>query len=87
MNIRPISDLRNHFSEIEQDVITEGKPVLLTKDGCGSMVLLSLSQYEALTDDIEVALDEADKFTEHSDIRYSTEGVFSRVRSRINRRR
>jgi prevent-host-death family protein len=42
LNIRPISDLRNHFSEVENDVLSKGEPVFLTKNGYGSMVLLSL---------------------------------------------
>ena len=35
MNIRPISDLRNHYSEVELDVLESG-PVFLTKNGYGS---------------------------------------------------
>ena len=50
INIRPVSDLRNKFPEIEELVIESGKPVFLTKNGYGSMVLLSLEQYSALTD-------------------------------------
>ena len=51
INIRPISDLRNNFTEIES-VVKKGEPVYLTKNGYGSMVVLSLEQYEALTDEI-----------------------------------
>ena len=60
MEIRPISDLRNKFTEIE-DVVKEGQPVYLTKNGYGSMVVLSLEEYSRLTEVIEVILDEADK--------------------------
>ena len=60
ITIRPVSDLRNKFTEIE-DCVKSGKPVYLTKNGYGSMVVLSLEQYAALTDDIELKLDEADK--------------------------
>ena len=62
----------------------EGKPVYLTKNGYGSMVVMSLEKYAELTDDIELKLDEADKEAEISDIRYSGEEVFSRVRKRID---
>ena len=58
LNIRPVSDLRNRFSEVEEDVLSKGEPVFLTKNGYGSMVLLSLEQYEELTNDVELALDE-----------------------------
>ena len=84
INIRPVSDLRNKFTEIENIVIKEGKPVYLTKNGYGSMVVMSLEKYAELTDDIELKLDEADKEAEISDIRYSGEAVFSRVRKRID---
>ena len=60
ITIRPVSDLRNKFTEIE-DCVKSGKPVYHTKNGYGSMVVLSLEQYAALTDDIELKLDEADK--------------------------
>ena len=44
LNIRPVSDLRNKFPEIEQTVLQSGEPVFLTKNGYGSMVLLSLER-------------------------------------------
>ncbi len=84
MNIRPVSDLRNKFPEIENIVMNSGKPVFLTKNGYGSMVVMSLEQYSVLTDDIEMKLDEADAVAEADSTRYSADEVFSRVRSRIN---
>lgn len=87
LHIRPVSDLRNKFPEIESTVLKNGEPVYLTKNGYGSMVLLSLEQYAALTDDIELALDEADKAADLSDLRYSGQEVFSRVRGRIRERK
>ena len=51
------------------------------------MVLLSLEQYAMLTDDVEYALDEADRAAQLSDTRYSGEEVFSRVRGRIRGRK
>jgi len=58
--IRPVSDLRNKFPEVEEVVLHSGSPVFLTKNGYGTMVLMSLKQYEALTEDVETKLDEAD---------------------------
>ena len=46
LDIRPVSDLRNKFGEIEE-TIRGGQPVYLTKNGYGSMVVLSLEQYAA----------------------------------------
>ena len=82
INIRPVSDLRNKFGEIEETVKQRG-PVYLTKNGYGSMVVLSLEQYAALTDDLELKLDVADKVAAENDVRYTDEEVFSRVRDRI----
>lgn len=87
LHIRPVSDLRNKFPEIESTVLKNGEPVYLTKNGYGSMVLLSLEQYAALTDNVELALDEADKAADLSDLRYSGQEVFSRVRGRIRERK
>ena len=50
INIRPVSDLRNKFPEVEEIVITTNSPVFLTKNGYGTMVLMSIEQYSALTD-------------------------------------
>ncbi len=84
INIRPVSDLRNKFPEIEDLVIVNDKPVFLTKNGYGTMVLLSLEQYSALTDEVELKLDEADKGAKLSNKRFTGEEVFDRVRKRIN---
>lgn len=84
IHIRPVSDLRNKFPEIEDMVIREGQPVYLTKNGHGSMVVLSIEKYAELTDEIELKLDEADKEADLTDIRYTHDEAFSKVRSRIN---
>ena len=73
INIRPVSDLRNNFTEID-----------LTKNGYGSMVVLSLEQYAALTEEVEMKLDEADKAAAADETRYTADEVFGRVRERIN---
>ncbi len=80
MQIRPVSDLRNKFPEIE-NIVSDGQPVFLTKNGYGTMVVLSLEQYSALTEDIEAKLDEADKEAERTDVRYTSDEVFDRVRT------
>lgn len=45
-SIRPVSDLRNHFSEITREVQTSKEPVFLTKNGVGSIVVMSMESYE-----------------------------------------
>lgn len=39
--IRPVSDLRNNFADISKTVHETKKPVFLTKNGFGDMVVLS----------------------------------------------
>ena len=45
-SIRPISDLRNHFTEITRDVQSSKEPVFLTKNGVGTIVVMSMECYE-----------------------------------------
>ena len=85
INIRPVSDLRNNFTEIES-IVKRGEPVYLTKNGYGTMVVMDLQKYAALMDDIELKLDQADKVAEANDVRYTAEEVFDRARERVNGR-
>lgn len=96
MYIRPVSDLRNKYPEIEELVLKEDKAVYLTKNGYGSMVVLSLEKYESLLNeidmeraleikfgnvDIEKVLDEIDAEIANPNIKYLThEEVFSNIR-------
>ena len=82
IQIRPVSDLRNKFTDIENTVKT-GTPVYLTKNGYGTMVVLSLDEYSRLTDNVERALDEADEMAKNTDVRYTHEEVFSKIRGAI----
>jgi len=79
IQIRPVSDLRNRFPDIE-NAVRGGNPVYLTKNGYGAMVVMSLEKYAELTDNLELKLDEADRAAEASDVRYSHEEVFSRLK-------
>jgi len=79
IQIRPVSDLRNKFPEIE-NVVSGGYPVYLTKNGYGAMVVMSLEKYAELTNDLELKLDEADRSAAASNIRYAHEDVFSRLK-------
>lgn len=83
IQIRPVSDLRNKFPEIEK-VVNEGAPVYLTKNGYGAMVVMSLEAYSKLTDGVEMALDEADYIAEQSNHRMTHEEVFGNLRRKLN---
>ena len=80
IDIRPVSDLRNHFPEIEA-AVNDGHPIYLTKNGYGTMVLMSIAQYAALTEGIEQKLDEADRIAEENPARLTHEEVFGKVRN------
>ena len=83
LDIRPVSDLRNKFSEIEKTV-KNGQPVYLTKNGYGTMVVMSIEEYSRLTDPIEMVLDQADMQATSSSKRLSAEEVFSAARKAVN---
>ena len=68
IQIRPVSDLRNKFTEIES-VVKTGSPVYLTKNGYGSMVVMSIEAYSMLTESVEDALDVGDKVAEETNKR------------------
>ncbi len=83
IQIRPVSDLRNKFPDIER-IVNTGEPVYLTKNGYGAMVVLSLDMYSKLTDGVEAALDEADRMAEVDSRRMSHEEVFESLRRKID---
>ena len=83
IQIRPVSDLRNKFTEIEK-AVGGGEPVYLTKNGYGAMVVLSLETYARLTEGVESALDRADQAALEDGTRYTHEEVFSNLRRRVN---
>ena len=91
MYIRPVSDLRNKFPEIEQCVLKEDSAVYLTKNGYGSMVLLSMERYEKLIKEeryseyVEYMLDEADKEAADPNSKtYTHEEMFNMLRRNLN---
>ena len=45
-NIRPISDLRNNYSELSKIVKESSEPMILTKNGYADMILMSVEQFE-----------------------------------------
>ena len=81
INIRPVSDLRNKYPEIEEQVKRDG-PVFLTKNGYGSMVVMSMEQYAALTDEVEMKLGEIEKAAASTDVRYTLDEAFELVKAR-----
>lgn len=98
INIRPVSDLRNKYPEIEKLVLQEDEAVYLTKNGYGSMVVMSLEKYADLLKqideekaleakfgvvDIERALDEAEREANDPNTRYYTHEEMMQMARRI----
>lgn len=83
IQIKPVSDLRNKFTEIER-IVNTGEPVFLTKNGYGAMVVLSLEEYSKLTDSAESSMDKADFAAESTSRRYTHNEVFGELRRRVN---
>lgn len=78
-DLRPISDLETQPSEIVQQARTTGRPVVLTREGRGVAVLLSVEAFEALQTsserhELQRAVDEAERdiaegnWVENSDV-------------------
>ena len=86
LDIRPISDLRNDFTDIEKEISDKDRPIIFTKNGRGSMVLISLDKYSRLThmEYVEQALDEADEYAKSHSEDMTHDEVFSKLRSKIN---
>ncbi len=96
INIRPVSDLRNKYPEIEELVLKENEEVYLTKNGYGTMVVMSLEKYSELIKEIELqnkleerfgevdmekVIDEMEREIEDPNTKFLThEEVFSKAR-------
>lgn len=50
IQIRPIPDLQNDYNSIEQSILENDQTIYLTKNGYGSMVMMSLEKYSQLAD-------------------------------------
>ncbi len=85
-SIRPVSDLRNNFAEISKTVHETKKPVFLTKNGFGDMVVLSMEAYENLQFESEVyyKLQEAEREAQTTKKRYSSKDVLKAMKEAAN---
>ena len=50
IQIRPIPDLQNDYNSIEKSILENDQTIYLTKNGYGSMVMMSLEKYSEMTD-------------------------------------
>ena len=85
-NIRPVSDLRNHFAEITREVQLTDEPVFLTKNGVGSIVVMSMDSYEKKRFDSMIydKLREAELQAASTAERRSHEDVMAKAKNLLN---
>jgi len=84
--IRPVSDLRNKFSDISRAVHESNEPVYLTKNGRGDMVVMSLEAYEKNLFETEVylRLKEAEYQAASVKKRYTHDEVMTELRKIVS---
>ena len=83
--IRPVSDLRNKFSDISKEVHKTNEPIFLTKNGRGDMVVMSLDAYEQnlFESEIYIKLKEAEYQAASTKKRYTHNEVITELRNLI----
>ncbi|MCL2127169.1 MAG: type II toxin-antitoxin system Phd/YefM family antitoxin [Treponema sp.] len=83
--IRPVSDLRNKFSDISRLVHESHEPVFFTKNGYGNMVVMSMEAYERnlFESEIYLKLKEAEYQADSTKKRYTHDEAIARLRKII----
>lgn len=83
--IRPVSDLRNNFTEISNLVHETEGPVYLTKNGHEDMVIMSHEAYELeqLKNEIDLKLREAEIYDELHPETFTWEEVHAELKQII----
>ena len=84
--IRPISDLRNKFTEIS-DYVQGGNAVIFTKNGHGYMVTMSFDSFKSWCDPVIAELNRADDLCEADERHYTREESLKMLKERAHARR
>ena len=85
-DIRPISDLRNKFTEIS-DYVQGGNAVIFTKNGHGYMVTMSFDSFKSWCDPVIAELNRADDLCEADECHYTREESLKMLKERAHARR
>ena len=85
--IRPVSDLRNKFSDISKLVHESNEPVFFTKNGHSNMVVMSMEAYEQnlFESEIYLKLKEAEYQATSTKKRYTHEETMTELRKIIGK--
>jgi len=81
MEIRPVTDLRNNFTDISNLVKETNEPVFLTKDGHGDMVVMSIEKFKQYKkeDELKVQIRESKQQQKIDNKLYSSDEVFGNM--------
>jgi len=82
--VRPVSDLRNNFTEISRTVQETGEPVILTKNGYGNMVVLSMEAYNKLRFENEIYFKLLESEQDDDGTRYTSDDILKSVKEITN---
>lgn len=83
-NIRPSADLRNRYNEISQICKDSGQPIYITVNGRGDSVILSLSQYNSMQEELELLKDLAESEQDVSLGKvFALDDVFNGIKKRL----
>ena len=85
VNVRPVRDLRNNYTEIEA-LLEKHDPVIITKNGRGSAVLLSIEDYSDYEEFMHIKYI-ADKLKEAEEVAESLDAVWTDYKSVLKRLR
>ncbi|MEG0375974.1 MAG: type II toxin-antitoxin system Phd/YefM family antitoxin [Raoultibacter sp.] len=79
--IRPISDLRTKLNDVEIEAKETGEPIIMTKNGVASLIVIDSAAYERrLQDDrVYLKLREAEIEAQYSSETYTLDQVKNRV--------
>ncbi len=85
LKIRPITDLRNNFADISKTVHENHNPVILTKNGYGDMVVMSIEAFEKLMLDNKIVekLRNSSIEAKESKVRYDFDEVAKEMRRKL----
>lgn len=85
-DIRPVSDLRNHFAEVA-DYVQGGNTVIFTRNGRGCMVTMSFDSWRNWADPVLAELRRADEMCEADDRHYTRDEALAILKERSDARR
>lgn len=86
VEVRPISDLRNNFKSISEEVHEKEASIILTKNGYADMVVMSYEKYaeHMYWEKVSDLIEEADDAYRKTGIAYDAESVLSDLKEKYN---